>query len=165
MFLNAAQQSLAREIAALLIARNETVAVAEGAAGGLISAALLSVPGASRYYAGGVVAYTLNSRIVLSGVPAEEYTDYRSTTLEMVASLAEHTRQRLGATWAIAESGIAGPTGGRAGAPPGRVTIGIAGPVHRAALVETGLPDREANMVEFATHSLGYLRDVLREAG
>ena len=113
MFLNAAQHSLVHEIAALFIARDETVAVAGGAAGGLISAALLSVPGASRYYAGGVVAYTLNSRIVLSGVPAEEYADYQGTTLEMVASLAEHTRPRLGATWAIAESGIAGPTGTR----------------------------------------------------
>ena len=165
MFLNAAQASLAHEIAALLTARDETVAVAEGAAGGLISAVLLSVPGASRYYAGGVVAYTLNSRIVLSGVPAEEYTDYQGTTQEMVASLAEHTRQRLGATWAIAESGIAGPTGGRGGAPPGRVTVAVAGPVHRASLVETGLSDRESNMAEFATYSLGYLRDALRDAG
>lgn len=164
-FLNDEQEELAQEIASLLTAREETVAVAEATAGGLISAALLWVPGASRYYAGGGVVYTLNSRTALAGVPAEQYANYRGTTPEMLASLAESMRQRLGASWCIAESGLAGPTGGRSGAAPGRTTLGVAGPVARTEVIETGVSDRADNMTEFATRGLRFLRDAIREAG
>ena len=163
-FLNADQEGLAREIAALLTARNETIAVAESTTGGLISAALLWVPGASRYYAGGGVTYTLNSRTALAGVPAEYYANYQGTTPDMLATLAEAMRQRLGTSWCIAESGLAGPTSGRSGAPPGRTTMSVAGPVTRTEVIETGLSDREANMVEFTTRTLRFLRDALRDA-
>ena len=164
-FLSDEQRALVAEIAALLVARSETVAVAESTSGGLISAALLSAAGASRYYAGGAVLYTLNSRTALAGVSAEEYVDYRGTTPAMIASLAEATRVRLGATWCIAESGLAGPTGSRFGAPVGRTTVGVAGPVARVEVLETGIADREANMVEFTTLGLRYLRDAVKEAG
>ncbi|MDP6606619.1 MAG: CinA family protein [Dehalococcoidia bacterium] len=164
-FLNDEQQSLAQEIATQLTERGETVAVAEATAGGLVSAALLSVAGASRYYAGGGVVYTLGSRTALAGVPAEQYANYRGTTPELIASLAESMRERLGATWCIAESGMAGPTGGRSGVAPGRTTIGVAGPVARTEVIETGLPDREENMVEFTTRSLRFLSEAIRESG
>src|SRR6185503_21024321 len=104
-FLNAYQEALANEIAERLIARGERVAVAEATTGGLISAALLWVAGASRYYGGGAVVYTLNSRIALVGVPAEQYANYQGTTPELLSFLAEAMRQRLGVAWAIAESG------------------------------------------------------------
>ena len=164
-FLNDEQERLANEIATQLTERGETVAVAEATTGGLISAALLSVAGASRYYAGAGVVYTLGSRTALAGVPAEEYENYRGTTPEMIATLAESMRERLGATWCIAESGLAGPTGGRAGAPAGRTTMGVAGPVARTEVIETGLSGRMANMVEFTTRSLTFLSDAIREAG
>jgi PncC family amidohydrolase len=147
-FLSAEQRALAAEIAALLTERGETIAVAETTTGGLISAALLSVAGASRYYLGGGVVYTRASRIALAGVPDEQYANYQGTTTEMLASLAETMRARLGATWAIAESGTAGPTGGR---------TSVAG--------HTRSNDRESNMVEFTTHSLRALRDAIRDAG
>ena len=164
-FLNAEQESLTEEIASLLTARGETVAVAESTTGGLVSAALLWVAGASRYYAGGGVLYTLNSRIALAGVPPEQYANYRGTTTEMLASLAEAMRARLGATWAVGESGLAGPTTGRSGAAPGRTTLAVAGPVTRTAVIETGNPDRGTNMVDFATGALRLLRDAITEAG
>jgi len=160
-FLNAEQQALAHEIGSLLSGRGETIAVAEATAGGLISAALLSVPGASRYYAGGAVVYTRNSRIMLAGVAPEELVSYRGSTAEMIVALADSMRQRLGATWCLAESGVAGPTGSR----PGRTVVGIAGPVSRSEAIETGLVEREANMMEFTTRSLRALRGALREAG
>jgi nicotinamide-nucleotide amidase len=163
-FLDDEQKTLANEIAALLVGRGETVAVAESTTGGLISAALLWVAGASRYYAGGGVVYTLKSRTALAGVPAEQYAKYRGTTEAMLVTLAESIRDRLGATWAIAESGLAGPTGGRAGAPPGRTTIAVAGPVERTQILETGSGDREANMIAFTTASLRLLREAIREA-
>ena len=115
MFLNDEQERLANEIATRLIERGDTVAVAESTTGGLVSAALLSVAGSSRFYAGGAVLYTLGSRTALAGVPAEAYANYQGTTPEMLATLAESLRERLGATWCIAESGVAGPTGGRWG--------------------------------------------------
>ena len=164
MFLNDQQKRLAREIGTKLIARSESVAVAESTSGGLISAALLSVAGASRYYAGGGVLYTLASRTALAGVSAEQYANYRGTTPEMLATLAESMRERLGATWCIAESGLAGPTGSRFGAPAGQVTVSVAGPVVRTEVSETGLSDREANMVEFASRGLLLLSLAIQEA-
>lgn len=163
-FLSAEQESLAEEIAALLIGRGETVAVAEGTAGGLVSAALLWVAGASRYYKGGGVLYTLPSRIALAGVSAEQYKNYQGTTVEMLATLAEAMRARLDATWCIAESGLAGPTPGRSGTPPGRTTLAVAGPVTRSEVLQTGMTDRSENMVRFTTLALRFLRDAIREA-
>jgi nicotinamide mononucleotide (NMN) deamidase PncC len=82
----------------------------------------------------------------------------------MVATFAESLRQRLGTTWCIAESGLAGPTTGRSGLPPGRTNIAVAGPVSRSETMVTGSDDREANMIEFTTLSLRYLRDAIRAA-
>ena len=163
-FLTTEQETLADEIASLLIERGETVAVTESTTGGLISAALLRVAGASKYYTGGGVLYTLPSRIALAGVPAEDYADYRGTTPELLGKLAEAMRAKLNATWCIGESGLAGPTAGRSGNPPGRTTLAVAGPVTRAEVAETGTTDRDENMTRFATLALRYLRDAIREA-
>jgi nicotinamide mononucleotide (NMN) deamidase PncC len=82
----------------------------------------------------------------------------------MLAELAETIRQHLRATWGIAESGLAGPTGGRFGAPAGRTTLSVAGPVVRTEVTETGLTDREMNMVEFTTLALRFLRQAIKDA-
>jgi PncC family amidohydrolase len=164
-FLTDDQRALVAEMAAILVERRETVAVAESTTGGLISAALLSYPGASRYYAGGAVLYTLRSRTDLAGVPAEEYANYRGTTAQMLVNLAEGIRAKLGATWCIAESGLAGPTGSRFGAPAGQTTLGVAGPIARAEVFQTGSDDREGNMATFTTLALRYLRNALSGAG
>jgi nicotinamide-nucleotide amidase len=163
-FLTPEQQSLAEEVGALLVERGENMCIADGTTGGLISAALLSLPGASRFYAGGAVLYTLKSRIALAGAPAELFANYQGTTAEMMAATANSLRDRLGTTWCIAESGVAGPTGGRSGKPPGTTNICIAGPLERSEVIETGISDRAANMVEFATYALRLFRDTLREA-
>jgi PncC family amidohydrolase len=160
-FLDPEQQVLAGEIAAILTERNETVAVAESTAGGLVSAALLWVPGASRYYRGGGVLYTRQSRMAMAGMTPEQFENYRGATPENVAAMAEALRERLGTTWCIAEAGTAGPTGGQ----PGRSVIAVAGAVSRGEVIETGSADREANMVAFATRALGLLRDALRASG
>jgi PncC family amidohydrolase len=163
-FLTEEQKSLANEIASLLTTRGESVAVADGTTGGLIAAALLWVPGASKYFSGGAVLYTLNSRVQLAGAPTELFENYRGTTAEMITAVAESLRTRLGATWCIAESGLAGPTGGRTGAPPGRSTVGVVGPVSRTHVLETGSADREENMIAFTTNALRFLRDAIAEA-
>ncbi|MBM3140265.1 MAG: CinA family protein [Chloroflexi bacterium] len=163
-FLTDEQEALAAEIGERLVARGERVGVAEATAGGLISAALLAVPGASRFYAGGAVVYTLKSRIALAGARPEEYEGYRGTTEQLLGSLAEALRNRLECAWVIAESGMAGPGTTRDGRPAGRTIIGVAGPVTRTKVVETGIDDRARNMVEFTTLSLRELRDAIRQA-
>src|ERR1044072_5282106 len=127
-FLTDEQKDLANEIAALLTERGETVCVAESTTGGLVSAALLWVAGASKYYAARSVLYPVGSRAALAGVPASMLENYRGATPEMIAAIADAMRQRLGATWCIAESGLAGPTPGRSGLPPGCTTICGGGP-------------------------------------
>jgi nicotinamide mononucleotide (NMN) deamidase PncC len=82
------------------------------AAGGLISAGILSTPGASRVYKGGLTLYTLESRIAYAGWTQASIENYRGPTTDIVAGIAKHVRQTLGSTYAIGESGTAGPTGG-----------------------------------------------------
>jgi PncC family amidohydrolase len=101
---------LAAQVSTLLKARKETVCIAETAAGGLLSAVLLAQPGASAFYAGGATLYTLPSRIAFAGWTKESIANYNGPTPEIVAGLAENVRGTLGATWAVGESGTAGPT-------------------------------------------------------
>lgn len=164
-FLTAEQRELAQAIGSLLKERRHTVAVAESSTGGLVSAALLSVPGASAYFLGGGVLYTLASRQKMAGLAEEQLANYRGPTAEGVAVLADAIRLRLGATWGLAESGVAGPAPGRHGQPVGYTALAAAGPATRSQVIETGLSDREANMVQFTTASLRLFLDALRGVG
>ncbi|KAJ7830290.1 hypothetical protein B0H14DRAFT_3110309 [Mycena olivaceomarginata] len=134
----------------------KTISVAETAAGGLISAALLSVPGASQYYLGGLTLYTLPSRIIFSHWTPDTVKGYSGPTTSIVAGLAEHVRTTLKSTYAISESGTAGPTGGSTrNRTPGYVALAVAaegGTVTRE--METGKTEREGNMVAFAVAGL-----------
>lgn len=149
-------------VGALLKERGETVAVCESSAGGLISAALLSVPGASAYYVGGGVVYTREARRGLLHVP-EDIVTMRASTEEYALIMARLVRDRLNTTWGICETGASGPTGNRYGDDAGHVCFAVAGPVEQAATIETGSPDREANMWQFASGALALLEAVLQE--
>ena len=159
-----ALSSLAERAAALLKERGETVAVAEGSCGGLISASLLSVPGASAYYAGGAVIYTLTAaRAFLAGaVPTPP--GLRGATEEFARYLGGSASAKLGATWGIGEGGAAGPDGNRYGDPAGHAWVAVAGPVDQAAHVLTGSADRPANMVAFTAAALRLLVVTLEAA-
>src|SRR5712691_6475979 len=138
--------ALAEEIARRLVERGESVAVAESAAGGLISAALLGVAGASAYYKGGAVLYTTDGIQRLTALTAEELATSRSATTPRSALLAKTLRERLNATWGVAETGAAGPTGNRYGDAAGHAALAVSGPVELTAVIETGQSDRRANM-------------------
>lgn len=99
----AALKRVAAEVVQLLKERKETISVAETAAGGLISAALLSTPGASTIYAGGLTLYTLQSRIAFAGWTQSDTDKYRGPTPEIVAGLAENVRQKLDSTYCVSE--------------------------------------------------------------
>ncbi len=150
---------------ALLKARGESVAVAESSAGGLISAALLAVPGASAYFKGGGAVYTTAAKQVLMGMTDAAMAEARAATETHAMHLAHAAGGQLGATWGIGETGAAGPSGNRYGDPPGHTCIGVAGPVCRAITVRTGLTDRAENMAAFARAALELLETCIREAG
>lgn len=149
--------SMASAVATLLKAAGQTVAVAESSAGGLISAALVSVPGASAYYLGGGVIYTGSARQGLLRVPDEALAGMRASTEPYALLKARTMRERLGATWGLAETGASGPTGNRYGDAAGHACIAVAGPVERTITVETGAADREANMWTFTQAALDLL--------
>ena len=140
----------ARMVADRLKDRGETVAVAESSAAGLISAALLSVPGASAYFLGGAVVYTKAARAGLLGITDAEMAGMRSSSEPYALLLARTVRARLGADWGFAETGAAGPAGNRYGDAAGHSCLAIAGPTERVITLETGSADREANMRAFA---------------
>jgi nicotinamide-nucleotide amidase len=145
----------------ILIARKETIAVAESSAGGLISAALLAVPGASAYFLGGSVIYTQAARRALLRVPDDRLTGMRSSSEPYALLKARTVRELLGTTWGLSETGATGPTGNRYGDAAGHACIAVAGPVERVITVETGSPDRVANMWEFTRAALKLLADCI----
>ena len=154
---------LAARIAALLKARKQTIAVAESAAGGLISAALLAQPGASAYFIGGGVLYTRRAILALRDTRESMFEGMRGATEQWALLLAHTFRERCTADWGVGESGAAGPTGNRYGDPPGHACIAVAGPVERTRVVETGSDDRVANMYAFAGAALELLAYILEE--
>lgn len=143
-------------IGAKLVARGETVAVAESSAGGLVSAALLAVPGASAYFRGGAAVYTLDAKVRLLDSDAAHMTEPRASTEAHALRLAEASRDQLGATWGIGETGATGPTGNRYGDPPGHSCVAAAGPGdhYAAQTVSTGHGERLTNMAAFAIAAL-----------
>ena len=149
---------LAATVAALLEARRETLAVAESSAGGLISAALLAIPGASAYFLGGGVIYTLAARQALLGVSARPMAGMRASTEAYARLEARRIKESLGATWGLGETGATGPAGNRYGDAPGHACFAVAGPVERAVTLETAQADRVANMWAFTREALGSSR-------
>jgi PncC family amidohydrolase len=155
---------LAEMMGARLKIRGETVAVAESSSGGLISAALLEIPGASAYYLGGAVVYTGKARMRLLGLTREDVAGMRSSSEPYALLLARTVRENFGATWGVAETGAAGPTGNGYGDAAGHTCIAVSGPVELAVTLETGQADRAANMRAFAVAALDLLRAATAEA-
>jgi nicotinamide-nucleotide amidase len=152
---------LAERIAAVLKERQETITVAESSAGGLISAALLAVPGASAYFVGGAVLYTMTIRKALLGIVAEDMAGFRAASEPDAQLLAQRIRKCSGSVWSLGETGAAGPTGNRYGDPAGHVCLAVEGPVQRVITVRTGSSDRVANMASFAQHGLKLLAEAV----
>jgi len=148
---------IAEQIAQRLIARKETIAVAESSTGGLIAAALLAVPGASAYFLGSAVVYTKTARGALLGLTDSDMQGLRPSTEAYAMLGARRVRESMNATWGIGETGAAGPSGNRYGDAAGHTCIAVAGPAERATTLETGSAERSANMDAFARRALELL--------
>lgn len=155
---------LAARIGATLRERRETVAVVESSAGGLVSAALLAVPGASAYFLGGAVVYSRRAGKALLGLTPADMGDLRSETEPYARFMADQVRESHRATWGICETGAAGPSGSPYGDAPGHVCIavvGVAPKADAARTVETAQADRPRNMDLFARHLLALFDELL----
>lgn len=155
---------LGTAVGALLKERKQTLAVAESSGGGLINAALVAVPGASAYYLGGAIVYTLKGRSALLGLTAQDMANIRSASEPFAQLLARRVRENLGATWGLSETGASGPSGNRYGDAPGHACIAVSGPVEAVITLETGSADREANMWTFARTAIELLESCMRKA-
>ena len=147
----------AEQVASRLIARKQTIAIAESSTGGLISAALLAVPGASAYFLGSAVVYTRDARRILMDISDDAMRGIRSASEIYAKLLAERIRERFTADWGLSETGAAGPTGNRYGDAAGHSCFAVAGGETIAVTLETGGSDRLANMQVFAKSALGLL--------
>jgi len=158
-------------VAAALVARGETLGVAESSTGGLILALLTDVAGASAWLRGGLVPYTNDTKRDLLGVPAATLATHGAVSAETALDMARGARRLFGTTWAVGETGIAGPqTGRRSAKPAGLTYIAVAGAraghaverVERVLLEHPG--DRAAVKRAFAAAALALLRDTLNDA-
>jgi len=153
---------LAARIAEMLKARGQTLAVADGATGGLISAALLAVPGASKFYRGGGVVYTLRARNVLLALPREAYDGMTSATETYALLQARAIRENFRSDWGLAETGASGGSPHPLGVASGKSCAAVAGPgVEQARITETTSDDRVANMLTFTRAALMLLEEGL----
>jgi nicotinamide-nucleotide amidase len=152
---------LANRIAIVLKERGETVAVVETSGGGLVSAALLAVPGASAYYMGGAVTYTGTARDAFLEIDLDDHPGVRSSSEPYASLIAATVREKLGTTWGISETGASGPTGNGYGDLAGHTCVAVSGPTDRVSTLETGLDDRETNMTLFAERCLEQFADAL----
>jgi PncC family amidohydrolase len=149
---------LAETIAERLKARGETISIAESSSGGLLSAALLAIPGASAYFVSGAVVYTPKARATLMDIPKRDVIGMRSASEPYALLLAKTARERFGTTWALSETGAAGPTGNPYGDAAGHTCIALAGPdIERAITLETASANRVENMRAFARAALELL--------
>ncbi|GAB7344474.1 hypothetical protein MBLNU457_2311t1 [Dothideomycetes sp. NU457] len=157
-------QPLINDLATHLKSSAQTLALAETATGGLVSSSLLSVPGASKIYRGGLTLYTLESRINYAGWTQENIQNYKGPTTEIVSGLGRKVRADLDATWVLAESGTAGPTGGNTrNRTPGYVALAVVGEQGVwTKEVETGSSERVENMLRFAEEGIKFLIQVVK---
>jgi nicotinamide-nucleotide amidase len=155
--------AVALEIATSLTADGETLAVAESASGGLIAAALVAVPGASAWFAGGAVAYNAAAKERWLGLTAGSFAPHGVVSRSGAEAMAAAVRLTLGTTWGLAEVGIAGPqTGRRSRKGSGLSYVAVGGPRDAWEEIVTGRDDRAFNQGAFALAALVLLRDVLR---
>jgi PncC family amidohydrolase len=156
---------MGQTVGALLKERQLTIAVAESSAGGLISAVLVAVPGASAFFLGGSVIYTLEARRLLLNLPDTDFTGVRASTEEYALRMARAVRQLFGTTWGLSETGATGPTGNRYGDAAGHACVAVAGPTERVLTIETRHSGREANMWMFTATAIELLETCLRQGG
>ena len=145
----------------ILTARRQTLATAESCTGGVIASRFTAMPGASAYFLCGVVSYSNEAKIRVLGVDADTIARYGAVSEQVARQMAEGARRVAGADYAIATTGIAGPTGGSAEKPVGTVWIAVATPAGTVAQCRQCGTDRGQIIDRASAFAIGLLRDSL----
>lgn len=145
----------------ILTERKQTLATAESCTGGTIAARFTALPGASAYFRCGVVAYSNEAKADILGVRAEDIARYGAVSEQVARQMAEGARRVAGADYAIATTGIAGPTGGTDEKPVGTVWIAVATPERTVAQLRQCGSDRRQIIDRASAFAIGLLRDCL----
>lgn len=160
-FYGEGEQSLEAAVGERLKTAGATVAVAESCTGGLLLDRLTDVPGSSAYVVGGVVAYSNGVKTELLGVPADVLAAHGAVSEPVARAMAEGVRARLGATFGVATTGVAGPGGGTEDKPVGTVWIALATPNGVTAKCFRFVDDRRTNKTYTTTAALDWLRRIV----
>ena len=153
--------NLSKAIGALLKERKETIGTAESCTGGYVSHLITSIPGSSEYYLGSVIPYAYELKTSLLDISTDMLNTYGAVSEEVVTAMAEGVRKKLGVTWSIATSGIAGPGGATPQKPVGTIWIACAGPHGTKARLLKLSRDRMSNIEYSAIASLVLLRKMM----
>ena len=145
----------------ILTERRQTLATAESCTGGVIASRFTAMPGASAYFLCGVVSYSNEAKIRVLGVDADTIARYGAVSEQVARQMAEGARRVAGADYAIATTGIAGPTGGSAEKPVGTVWIAVATPAGTVAQCRQCGTDRGQIIDRASAFAIGLLRDSL----
>ena len=144
---------VASEVAEELRICEESIAVSESAAGGLVNASLVAVPGASDFYLGGMVVYTSAGRALLAqNDPLPK--GLRGATEAFAFEQARRAKSIYGADWGLGETGATGPSSNPYGDPPGSGWVACSGRDEASFSLNTGVNERSLNMLEFAIAAL-----------
>jgi nicotinamide-nucleotide amidase len=154
-------ETLAEVIGRVLLENGQTLAVAESCTGGYISHLITSVAGSSGWYKGGVTTYSNEMKQNLLGVSEDSLHKYGAVSEQVVCEMAEGARKNLRADFAVATSGIAGPTGGTEEKPVGTVWIAIATPGKTISEKYIFGDNRERNIIRSSQTALQLLRKTI----
>lgn len=155
--------TLSKAVGELLRERKETIGTGESCTGGYVSHLITSVPGSSEYYMGSVIPYAYELKTSLLDISADMLNTYGAVSEEVITAMAEGVRRKLGVTWAIATSGIAGPGGATPQKPVGTIWIACAGPYGTRSRLLKLTRDRMSNIEYSAIASLVLLRKMMME--
>ncbi|MBM3719817.1 MAG: CinA family protein [Actinobacteria bacterium] len=157
-----ASARLASELLELLASRGETISTAESVTGGGLASAITDVAGSSKIFAGSLVTYSDLSKVHLLGIEPDLIAKFGVVSSEVAIAMAEGAKSRLGTTWSISTTGIAGP-GSFAGVPAGRVWLAVVGPISRIEKLELGDLGREQVRDGAVIGALALITRILRE--
>lgn len=156
--------TIQEEVGELLRDRGLTIAVAEACTAGLVGSMLCSVPGSSRYFYGGVIAYTGGSKTKLLGVSEELLRRESSVSPAVALEMARRARELLDTDVGVSTTGVAGPTGGSSGKPIGLFYIAVAARDGFEATKELlWTSDRNANREHTAWAALDLVKSYLSQ--
>ena len=154
---------ISREVNELLWEREKTVSTAESCTGGRIAEAIIAVPGASKYFKGGIICYVNEVKENLLGVSHEVLEEKTAVCEEVAIAMVKGACKTLNTDYAVAATGIAGPGGGTKEIPVGTIWLAVGTPDNVVTFKIEEDQGRDINLTVATTKAMTMLRDFLKD--